>query len=407
MAKAKEEKKKKGPMIKVDAKGSRAERMASVVAGANKAFKMSIIHSADEESFMVVPRASTGLYGLDAALNGGLPIGRMSMVYGPEGSGKTNLYLRGVADAQERCANCYQYGEFEDGILEMPDFEKGGVKAVKTRVISSCPCGDPRDMVVLWNDAENVWTTPWARKLGVKAEKVMVVKPTYGEQAYDLISSFVSMKDIDVIVIDSIAQLTPAAEMEASMGEQFQGIAARMNNRFLRKLISGMCEAFNAGRPITLWAVNQYRQKIGVIFGSNETIPGGMGQRFATSVEIECRKGKVSLEDETNEPIFGEFSWRVKKNKVGVEGGKGGYQQCMMDTDLFVVGDLMEHEFVIAKAVELGFVSHPNSVMYEYDGQSFRGKSVLVRYLGENPRLYHELKTKMLRVKLGLSDGEN
>jgi len=392
--------------IKTDSKGTRAERMASIAAGAKKLFKTSIIHSPEEESLLVVPRISTGLYALDAASNGGLPVGRLSMVYGMEGSGKTNLLLRGVADAQKRCANCYNYGEFEEGEMELPDFEKGGVKTVKTSVIKSCPCGKPRDMIVMWNDSENVWNTPWARTLGVAAEKLILVKPLYGEQAYDLISAFVTMKDVDIIVIDSIAQLAPAAEIESDMGEQFQGLAARMNNKFLRKLIGGMCDAFNAGRPITLWAVNQYRQKIGVMFGPSETLPGGMGQKFAMSLEVECRKGKITLEEGTNEPLFGEFHWKIKKNKVGVEGGKGTFQQCMSDTDLFVVGDVMEHEMVIDKAVEMNFIEKPNNVMYLFNGEKFRGKSQLVRYLGEHLPEYETLKTEMLRVKLGLEDAK-
>jgi len=392
--------------IKTDSKGTRAERMASIAASAKKLFKVSIIHSPEEESLLVVPRISTGLYALDAASNGGLPVGRLSMVYGMEGSGKTNLLLRGVADAQKRCANCYNYGEFEEGKMELPDFEKGGVKTVKTSVIKSCPCGNPRDMIVMWNDSENVWNTQWVRTLGVAAEKVILVKPSYGKPAYDLISAFVTMKDVDIIVIDSIAQLAPAAEIESDMGEQFQGLAARMNNKFLRKLIGGMCDAFNVGRPITLWAVNQYRQKIGVMFGPSETLPGGMGQKFAMSLEVECRKGKITLEEGTNEPLFGEFHWKIKKNKVGVEGGKGTFQQCMSDTDLFVVGDVMEHEMVIDKAVEMNFIEKPNNVMYLFNGEKFRGKSQLVRYLGEHLPEYETLKTEMLRVKLGLEDAK-
>ena len=363
--------KKKGQSVKGSDKGSRAERLGSIVQSSSKVNKQNIIHNADEESFLIVPRISTGLYGLDVATNGGWPVGRLSMVCGLEGSGKSNLYLQGLADAQKRCANCYQYGEFEDGILELPDMTSAKIVQVKTKVIKSCPCGKPRDLIPLWADAENCWNTSWARRLGVATEKVMVVKPTHSEQAYDLINEFVSFKDIDLIVIDSLAQLTPGDELMSSMGTIHQGLAARVNNKFFRKLIGGMCEAFNEGRPITFWLVNQYRQKIGVMFGPSETLPGGLGQKFAMSLEVETRKGKITIDDKDGEPICGEFHWKVSKSKVGVTGGKGSYQRCMVETDVFEIGDLMEHEFVVEKAVGLGFVDHPNNVMYEYNGSSF------------------------------------
>lgn len=741
-----------------DAKGSRAEKLASVVSGANKEFGKAIMLSPMDDSLRVVPRVSTGLYGLDVASNGGLPIGRVTMVYGLQGSGKTMLLLRSLANAQRLCGNCYGPGVFVDGEIEIPNLRTGKIETVKTKVIESCPCGNPRDMIVLWVDAENVWETSWSRRMGVWAEKVILVKPSYGEQAYDLVSAFVSTKEIDLIGIDSLAQLTPIDEYDSAMGEQFQGLAARMNNKFLRKLIGGMCDAFTDGRPITFWMINQYREKIGVMFGcfeygamvvladgsrvkigeivrdrmdvdvlsvedgmvvprrvvgwhengrtekwlrmkvsrngtasqfkcthahriatedgfvradslcpgdvvlslndvqlsgygsklvlwmaigdghirvdgdhpsgclimehsykqaeyarwkgeliapllgasgatkrktwevrtmslwgirkvrdllycdgqktftddvakmisplclaiwymddgclsrrtrwgsdrcslsvhsfsesdrqrivdffmsigcecslyggnlmfttdgtiwfqemicchvpecmqhklspafqgryvdfdpgeklllnerelvprkvlsveevgvvssgghrkpslkydltvegggcyfvsdvlvhnSPNVLPGGKGQQFATSLEIETRKGKVDVDKEAGEALIGNFSWTVKKNKVGVPGGNGEYQICLAQTDLFDVGDLMEHELVIGKAVDLGLIDRPSASIYEYNGKKFRGKSQLVRYLGENSEMYEDLKLEMVRIKLGIEDG--
>lgn len=402
MAKAKD----KGLKIGKGAKGTRAEKLSSVIAGAAKEYGKAIMLSPGEESLLVVPRVSTGLYGLDVATNGGLPVGRVTMVYGENGTGKTMLFLRSLANAQMLCANCYGPGVFVEGKMDLPNFKTGKVESVKTMVIESCPCGNPRDMVVLWIDAENVWETSWTNKMGVRPEKVILVKPSYGEQAYDVISAFVSTKEIDLICIDSLAQLTPRDEYNAAMGEQFQGVAARMNNRFLRRLVGGMNDAFTEGRPITFWMVNQYREKIGVMFGSNLTLPGGKGQQFATSLEIETRKKKIEMDDDTDEPLIGNFAWTVKKNKVGVPGGKGEYQMCLTETDLFGVGDLMEHEAVIAKAVDLEFIEHPTTITYEFGGQKFRGKSPLVRYLGEHPDEYEDLKLNMLCTKLGIARDE-
>jgi recombination protein RecA len=400
----KEKKKKGGGDLAKKATGSRFEKMAHVADGARKVYSSSIMHSGDDLRVTVVPRVSTGSYGLDAATNGGYPIGRITQVYGEESSGKTTDLLRGLGNFQKLCANCYQPGEFEDGIIELPDLEKGGLKKVRTQVIKGCPCGNPRDAIALWNDAENVWLASWAKQLGAWPEKVILLKPSYGEQAYDVVSAFVEIQEVDLIVIDSIAALTPAAEFEASMEEQQQGAAARMNNKFIRKVVSGMCKAFNDNRPITMWTVNQFRMKIGVLFGNPETLPGGMGQKFMTSLEIEKRKGKVTLDD-LNEPIEGIFKWKVVKNKVGVAGAKGEFTQQMMQMDLFDVGDLLEHDYVIDRAVELGFIEKPNNVMFHFDDQKFRGRSVLTLHFAKNPQVYEELKTDMLRLKLGLDDG--
>jgi hypothetical protein len=142
------------------------------------------------------------------------------------------------------------------------------------------------------------------------------------------------------------------------------------------------------------------------MFGSNLTLPGGKGQQFATSLEIETRKQKIEMDDDTGEPLIGNFAWTVKKNKVGVPGGKGEYQMCLCETDLFGVGDLMEHESVIEKATDLEFIERPSTVTYVFNDKKFRGKSPLVRYLGENPDAYADLKLDMLRAKLGIGKDE-
>jgi len=402
-AKPKKEKKKKG-QFSDGAKGTRAERLAAVVQGANKEFKKPVMTSPRTDPLLVVPRVTTCLYGLDVKTNGGLPFGRVVLVYGPKGGGKTTLYLRGVAEAQKLCANCHQPGVFKRGKMELPNLKTGKIEKVETDVIVDCPCGKPKDMLVFWIDAEGIWLNEWARKMGVAVEKIILMRPTFGEQAYDIITSFVSIKDIDVFVIDSVAAMTPAVEMEAGMREQQQGVAARMNNKFIRKIVSGMNDAFQEGISLTLWMVNQYREKIGVMFGSPDTIPGGKGQSFATSLEIEMRPGAVKIDDNTGEPLFGEFRYTVKRNKIGVPGGKGEFMQCMAETDVFGVGDLMEHEEVIKAAGDMGIIVRPSNVMYEYGGESFRGVSQMVRYFGEHPAQYEEMKEIMLRSRLGISD---
>jgi recombination protein RecA len=297
-----------------------------------------------------------------------------------------------------------QQGVFEEGMLDIPNMNTGKVEKVKTQVIKSCPCGKPRNLLAFWIDAEGVWEPQWAERIGVWTEKVLLMRPTYGEQAYDVITSFVNISEIDLVIIDSLAALTPAVEFDAGMETPLQGVAARMNNRFIRKIIGGMNKAFNEGKIITTWMVNQYRQKIGVMFGDPRTLPGGMGQGFVASLEVEMSPGKITKDKDSGESLFGDFRFAVKKNKVGVSGGSGEYKQCMADTEVFRVGDLMEHEVVVAKAVELGFIERPNQQTYVFHETSYRGISTLVRYLGENPEKYESLKDDMIRLKLGIGE---
>lgn len=399
--KGKASKKKSGIIIE-SMGGDRADRLASVVMGAQKVFKANVFASGSDKRFHVVPRASTGLYCLDYMTGGGLPFGRVSMIIGPAKGGKTTTFLRALGNAQKLCANCYRPASFRKGTIRMPDLETGEIKEIETQVIDECPCGNPRDLIVLWVDAEGVFLSSWASRMGVLPEKVIVMRPSHGEQAYDAITAFVSVKEVDLVVIDSIAAMTPSAEFEASMSEQQQGVAARMNNKFIRKLVGGINAAFQEGRPITVWAVNQYREKIGVLFGSPDVLPGGKGQEFVTSVEIELRPGRVHVDPDDGEPIKSDFSFTVKKNKVGVGGGKGGFSQSATDTDLFKVGDLLEHEDVVVKAVELGLVESPSQGTYVYNGESHRGLSKIVKWFAENPEYYDFLKENMLRKRLKL-----
>lgn len=402
------EKKKKDPImeaVKKSKKGSRAERIGAIAVGATKKYGHNVIHKASESEALVVPRVSTGLYGLDAKTNGGWPLRRVSMVYGLQSTWKTSGYLRGLGNAQRLCANCLKPGTFKEGTIELPDFEKGGIKKVKTQVITDCPCGDPSDYLAIWIDAEGVWEPKWSKRMGVWAEKVMLMRPSYGEQAYDVAVGMVDSGAVDHITIDSLAAMTPKAEIVDSMEQQLQGVAARVNNKFIRKIVSAMNHCFQRdGRTPTVWLVNQYRQKIGVMFGPSETVPGGMGQKFATSLEVEFRKGKLNIDEETGEVYDGLFKFTVKKNKVGTEGGKGEFKMCKAETDFSEVGDLLEHAEVIKAATDMELIQRPSTVTYEFNGQKFRGVGAMELYLLENVEEYEALKTKMLRYRLGIED---
>ena len=393
----------KGKKTDSDSGISRAGKLGAVAVQAKKQYGHSVLRGASEEEILIVPRVSTGLFSLDLRTNGGWPLRRIAMAYGMESSCKTSSFLRGLGNAQRLCGNCSRPAIYEKGKMELPDLENGGEKIVDTYVIKECSCGNPRDYISLWIDAEGVWEPSWSKRMGVWPEKVLLMRPGYGEQAYDIVVNLIATGELDHVVIDSLAAMAPLAEKTNSTEQQHQGVSARMNNKFLRKMVSEMNTCFSAYNRIpTLWLINQLRQKIGVMFGPSETVPGGFGQKFATSLEVEFKKKKVNVDDE-GDAIDGEFSFVVKKNKVGTEGGKGEFRMCKMDTDYLKVGDLMEHDSVINTAVKMGLIDKPNNVMYEFDGEKYRGMGQMELFFIEHPERYEALKTEMLKYFLGIA----
>jgi RecA/RadA recombinase len=380
---------------------SRAESLAAVFAGGKKRFKKNMLCDTSDER-LIVPRASSGLLDMDIKTNGGLPLGRILLVYGEKSGGKTALLLRGMASYQRLCANCSQPGVFKEGKMEFPNLKTGKVEKITTQVIQDCPCGKPKDVIPFWIDAEGVWDTWWASRLGVWTEKVMLGRPAFAEQGYDYAKAFLSTGQVDLIVVDSLAQMAPEAEYQGSMSDQQQGLAARVNNKFIRAAVGGINESFQMGKPMTVWLINQYRMAIGVMFGDPRVLPGGKGASFSSSMEIEMTPKKVTNDPSTGESLYGDFGFFVKRNKVGPPGGKGEFRQWMAKTDLFDMGDLYEHEGVIKIAADMGFVDRPNKTMYEWGGSKFRGASSLAKHFAKNSAEYDELKSAMLKLKLGL-----
>ena len=252
-------------------KSEEGSALTETVQGIIKEYKHSPLYDAEGEDIKAVPRVSTGIFGLDMATKGGLPLCRVSMAYGPAAGGKTTLFLRGTANAQRLCANCYQPGEFDRGTIVLPDMKTGKPRKVETWVIQDCPCGKPKDYLSLWVDAEHVWLPSWSKDQGVWTEKLILLRPEYGEQAFDSAIAFINTGDVGLVVIDSLASMSSAKEFESSMRQELQGVSARMNNKFLRKIVSTMNACENKfGVTPTVWLINQYREKIGIMFGSPE-----------------------------------------------------------------------------------------------------------------------------------------
>ncbi len=230
--------------------------------------KGSIMRLGQNETAVEVEAIPTGSLGLDIALGiGGLPRGRVIEIYGPESSGKTTLALHVVAEAQK----------------------KGGVCA--------------------FIDAEHALDTVYARKLGVDLENVLISQPDTGEQALEIADTLVRSGAIDVLVVDSVAALTPKAELEGEMGDSLPGLQARLMSQALRKLTGSISKS----RCMVIF-INQIRMKIGVMFGSPETTSGGNALKFYSSVRLDIRR--IGAIKERDEVVGNQTRIKVVKNKV-------------------------------------------------------------------------------------------
>ncbi|MEW6689441.1 MAG: recombinase RecA [Pseudomonadota bacterium] len=325
---------------------SKSKALAAALAQIEKQYGKGSIMRMDAEAVKDIEVVSTGSLGLDLALGvGGLPRGRVVEVYGPESSGKTTLTLQVIAEIQKA----------------------GGTAA--------------------FIDAENALDIGYAAKLGVRTEDLLISQPDTGEQALEIADMLVRSGAVDVIVIDSVAALTPKAEIEGEMGEPQMGLQARLMSQALRKLTA------NIKRTNTLVIfINQIRMKIGVMFGNPETTTGGNALKFYASVRIDIRRiGSIKKGDEV---IGAETRVKIVKNKVAPP-----FRQAEFDI-LYGEGISREGE-VLELGVNLG-VLEKSGAWYIYNGDRLgQGKDNARDFLRENPPLAREIEGR-IREKAGV-----
>ena len=287
-----------------------------------------------------IETVSTGSLSLDIALGvGGLPMGRIIEIYGPESSGKTTLTLETIAQAQK----------------------KGKVCA--------------------FIDAEHALNPIYARKLGVNVENMLISQPDTGEQALEICETLVRSGGIDVVVIDSVAALVPKAEIEGEMGDNHVGLQARLMSQALRKL-TGIVKQANC----MVIFINQLRMKIGVMFGNPETTTGGNALKYYASVRLDIRKGQA-LKDK--EDILGnETKVKVVKNKVAPPFKTANFQ-ILFNYGIAKNGELIDLG-VNAKIIQ------KTGAWFAYNGQKIgQGKVNVMKYLDDNPAVADEIEQKV------------
>ena len=293
-----------------------------------------------EKSSMDIESIPTGALALDLALGiGGLPRGRIVEIYGPESSGKTTLATHVVAEAQRNGGTC------------------------------------------AYIDAEHAMDPVYARAIGVNVDDLLISQPDTGEQALEITDMLIRSGALDVIVIDSVAALTPRAEIEGEMGDSHVGLQARLMSQALRKITGNLSKS----NTICIF-INQLREKIGVIYGSPEVTPGGRALKFYASIRIDIRRIE-SIKDGT-EIVGNRTRAKVVKNKVG-----SPFKQA--EFDIMYGQGISREGSLLDVAVELGFVKKAGA-WFTYEGEQLgQGRENVKTFLRENPQLMAEIDERV------------
>ena len=302
--------------------------------------KGSVMWLGDKNAIADIEAISTGSLGLDIALGiGGLPKGRVVEIYGPESSGKTTLTLQVIAECQRN----------------------GGVAA--------------------FIDAEHALDPIYAEKLGVNLNELLISQPDTGEQALEIADMLVRSGAVDVIVIDSVAALTPKAEIEGEMGDQHMGLQARLMSQALRKLTGN----FKRSNTLAIF-INQIRMKIGVMFGSPETTTGGNALKFYASVRLDIRR--IGAVKKGEEVMGSETRVKVVKNKVAPPFKQAEFE-ILYGEGISRLGEVVDF------GVKLGLVEK-SGAWYSYQGNRIgQGKENVRQYLLDNPQIAEEIEAKI------------
>jgi len=315
---------------------NRKKALSAALGQIERQFGKGAVMRMGEQPREAIPAVSTGSLGLDVALGiGGLPFGRIVEIYGPESSGKTTLTLQVIAEAQKMGKTC------------------------------------------AFVDAEHALDPIYAEKLGVNLDDMLVSQPDTGEQALEITDMLVRSNAVDVVIVDSVAALTPRAEIEGEMGDSHMGLQARLMSQALRKITGNIKNA-----NCLVIFINQIRMKIGVMFGNPETTTGGNALKFYASVRLDIRRtGSVKQGDEI---VGNETRVKVVKNKVSPPFKQAEFQ-IMYGKGIYHAGE------VIDLGVQHKLVDKAGA-WYSYKGNKIgQGKANAAQYLLDNPEVMNEI----------------
>ncbi|MDY5878138.1 MAG: recombinase RecA [Sodaliphilus sp.] len=326
-------------------KDAKLKALQAAMSKIEKDFGKGSIMRMGDENIEAVDVISTGSIGLDVALGvGGYPRGRIIEIYGPESSGKTTLAIHAIAEAQK----------------------KGGIAA--------------------FIDAEHAFDRFYAEQLGVDVNSLLISQPDNGEQALEIADMLIRSSAIDIIVIDSVAALTPKAEIEGEMGDSKMGLQARLMSQALRKLTATISKT-----NTTCIFINQLREKLGVMFGNPETTTGGNALKFYASVRIDIRRiGQIKDGDQVNGNLT---RVKVVKNKVAPPFRKAEFE-ILFGQGISKVGEIVD------LGVQFGIIKK-SGAWFSYEGTKFQGRDTAKQLIADNPELAEELEAKIFAAMRG------
>lgn len=336
--KIKEPKEPKQPKVDAQAEG-KAKALGLALEAIEKQFGKGSIMKLGERTDSQVETTPTGSISLDLALGGGIPRGRIIEIYGPESSGKTTLTLHAIAQVQKR----------------------GGTAA--------------------FIDAEHALDPSYAKRIGVDIDNLLLSQPDNGEQALEIAETLVRSNAVDLVVVDSVAALTPRAEIEGDMGDSHMGLQARLMSQALRKLTGVISRS-----KTTVIFINQIRMKIGVMFGNPETTTGGNALKFYASVRMDIRR--VSQIKQGEEIVGNRTRVKVVKNKVAPPFRQAEFD-IMYNKGISRSGDVLD------LAVEHGIVEKSGAWFAYGEGKIGQGREATKTYLEENPKILEEIASKV------------
>ena len=327
----------------------RVKALDSTLGQIEKQFGHGAVMKMGDKGSMSMESVPTGALALDLALGiGGMPRGRIAEIFGPEGSGKTTLATHVVAEAQRN----------------------GGICA--------------------YIDAEHAMDPVYAKAIGVDVDELLISQPDTGEQALEIADMLIRSGALDVVVIDSVAALTPRAEIEGDMGDTHVGLQARLMSQALRKLTSNL----NKSKTICIF-INQLREKIGVMFGSPETTPGGRALKFYSSVRLDIRR--IEAIKDGNEIVGNRTRVKVVKNKCAPP-----FRQA--EFDIMYGAGISREGSVIDLGADLDIVKK-SGAWYTYEGEQLgQGRENAKRFLTENPEVMMEITDRVWREAMPDAD---
>ena len=319
------------------------EALATALSQIEKKYGKGSVMKLGENTAMNVEAISTGSLGLDVALGiGGVHKGRIVEIYGPESSGKTTLAIHAIAEAQKN----------------------GGIAAII--------------------DAEHAFDRFYAQKLGVDVNSLLIAQPDNGEQALEIADQLISSAAVDLVIIDSVAALTPKAEIEGDMGDNKVGLQARLMSQALRKLTATISKT-----NTTCIFINQLREKIGVMFGNPETTTGGNALKFYASVRIDIRK---STPVKDGEEVLGHLTKvKIVKNKVAPPFRRAEFD-IMFGEGISKIGEIID------LGVDHGIIKKSGSWFSYGETKLAQGRDAVKQLLADNPELAEELEAKIMEA---------